>query len=176
VSPPSPPSSLVDATTLGRLDRPALARAMRPLWEDAGPLVDRLVGVEVTTWEDHVRRAEAEIAGMDEATRAALLGAHPRIGADPGALAALSPQSWAEQGGDAATDADALSTLEARNDEYEARFGFPFVEWVAGRSKAEMIPVIEVRLKHERADELEAGCAALVAIARDRLARIRSEP
>jgi 2-oxo-4-hydroxy-4-carboxy--5-ureidoimidazoline (OHCU) decarboxylase len=166
----------VDARTLGGLDRPALAAAMRPLWEDAGPLVDRLVGRHVATWEDHLAAAEAEVAGMDPVTRAALLGAHPRIGADPAALAARSPESWAEQGGAAPTDAATAAALDAANDAYEARFGFAFVEFVAGRSKAELLPVITARLARDRTTELDAGCAALVAIARDRLARIRSDP
>jgi 2-oxo-4-hydroxy-4-carboxy--5-ureidoimidazoline (OHCU) decarboxylase len=165
---------LADAPGLGALDRTALAAAMRPLWEDAGPLVDRLVGRQVTTWEEHVSAAEAEIDAMDDATRAELLGAHPRIGADPAALAARSPQSWSEQGGASATDPATLAALEAANDIYEERFGFAFVHWVAGRSKAEMLAVLRSRLERDRATELDAGCAALVAIARDRLARIRS--
>ena len=149
---------------------------MRPLWEDAGPLADRLVGHGVASWEEHVAAAEAEIAGMDDATRAELLGAHPRIGADPTVLAARSPLSWSEQGGAATTDPATLAALDAANDAYEQRFGFPFVHWVAGRSKAEMLVVLEGRLRRDRATELDAGCAALVAIARDRLAHLRSEP
>jgi 2-oxo-4-hydroxy-4-carboxy--5-ureidoimidazoline (OHCU) decarboxylase len=168
-------TKLVAASSLGGLDRGDLARALRPLWEDAGPLVDLLVGREVATWEQHVAVAETEIAAMDAATRAELLRSHPRIGADPATLAARSPESWSEQGGAAATDPQTVAALDAANDAYEARFGFPFVHWVAGRSKAEMQPIIQARLTRDRLVELEAGCAALVAIARDRLARIRSE-
>jgi 2-oxo-4-hydroxy-4-carboxy--5-ureidoimidazoline (OHCU) decarboxylase len=167
---------LVDPATLGDLDRPTLAAALRPLWEDAGPLVDRLLGQPVTTWEQHLVAAEAAVADMDPATRADLLGAHPRIGADSAALAARSPESWAEQGGAAPTDAATAAALDAANDTYEARFGFPFVEFVAGRPKAEILPLIAARLARDRTTELDAGCAALVAIARDRLARLRSDP
>jgi 2-oxo-4-hydroxy-4-carboxy-5-ureidoimidazoline decarboxylase len=167
-------AALVAATSLGGLDRGALARALRPLWEDAGPLVDRLVGREVATWEEHLAGAEAEMASMDAATRAELLRSHPRIGADPATLAARSPQSFSEQGGAVATDPQTVAALDAANDTYEARFGFPFVYWVAGRSKAEMLAIIQARLTRDRDVELDAGSAALVAIARDRLARIRS--
>ncbi len=165
---------LVAATDLGGLDRAGLAAAMRPLWEDAGPLADRLVGRQVRTWEEHVDRAEAAIAEMDDVTRVALLGAHPRLGTDPVTLAARSRTSWAEQGGATPVDEVTRAALDARNEEYERRFGFPFVEWVAGRSRAEMVTVIDARLRRDRDCELDAGCAALVAVARDRLARIRS--
>jgi len=41
---------------------------------------------------------------------------------------------------------------------------------VAGRSRAAMADVVDARLRAGRSDELAAGCAALVDIARDRLA------
>jgi 2-oxo-4-hydroxy-4-carboxy--5-ureidoimidazoline (OHCU) decarboxylase len=145
-----------------------LAAAMRPLWEDAGPLVPLLVGVEVGSWAAHIDRAEQAIAAMDPATRAVLLRAHPRIGAPPVELARRSVTSLAEQGG-AAEEPAVLARLAAGNDAYEARFGFPFVEFVAGRSRRSIIAVLEDRLRRDRDTELAAGCEALVAIARDRL-------
>lgn len=57
---------------------------------------------------------------------------------------------------------------------YEARFGFPFVEWVAGRPLEEIADVMEQRMVNERSEELDKGSAALVAIARDRLSRIET--
>ena len=59
-----------------------------------------------------------------------------------------APFRSCEQGGDADVDDAVLAELEALNDRYEARFGFPFVAWVAGRSRAQMIAVIEDRLTH----------------------------
>jgi 2-oxo-4-hydroxy-4-carboxy--5-ureidoimidazoline (OHCU) decarboxylase len=165
---------LVDPATLGGLDTAGLASAMRPLWEDAGPLAAHLTGRHVATWEDHIDTAEAVIAGMDAPTRAALLAAHPRIGSPPAALAARRTLSWEEQGGAARPDPAVTARLDELNDRYEATHGFPFVEWVAGRPRAELIGVMEHRLKRDRATELDAGCAALVAIARDRLRRLRS--
>lgn len=167
----SEPPALVDPATLGGLDRRELADALRPLWEDAGPLVDRLVGRPAVSWAASIAAAEAEIAAMPDAERAALLNAHPRIGAPPADLARRSAISLREQGG-AAADPAILDRLDALNDRYEARFGFPFVEWVNGRSRAEMIPVLEARLERDAPAELAAGCAALVAIARDRLRRL----
>jgi 2-oxo-4-hydroxy-4-carboxy--5-ureidoimidazoline (OHCU) decarboxylase len=68
-----------------------------------------------------------------------------------------------------------LQDLSAANARYEARFGFPFVDWVAGRPLEEMILVIESRLTSVPSSELSRGCRALVAIARDRLEKIEGE-
>ncbi len=163
---------LVPADTLAALDRAGLASALTPLWEDAGPLVDGLVGRPVVSWEHHLDMAEATITGMDDATRSALLRAHPRLGAPP---ATLSADSYREQDGDRARAGRVSARLASLNDRYERRFGFPFVEWVAGRPLAALVPVLETRMERDRTTELSAGCAALVAIARDRLSRHRTE-
>jgi 2-oxo-4-hydroxy-4-carboxy--5-ureidoimidazoline (OHCU) decarboxylase len=165
-------TTLSDATRLGALDRAGLAGALRPLWEDAGPLVDQLLGRRATSWDEHLAAAEAEIAAMDAAAQAQLLQAHPRIGADP---ATLSAASFREQAGSSPTDPDTLARLERLNQAYEDRFGFPFVEFVAGRSKETIAAVLELRLTRPVDVERRAGCEALVAIARDRLGKLRSE-
>jgi 2-oxo-4-hydroxy-4-carboxy-5-ureidoimidazoline decarboxylase len=165
---------LAPAPSLGDLGPDALAAAMRPLWEDAGPLVGVMVGRRFASWDDHLDAAAEAIAAMDDPTRSALLGAHPRIGTDGATLARRSALSFREQGGDVAPSDAVARRLASLNDRYEARFGFPFVEWVAGRPPEAMIAVLERRLLRDRRRELDAGCEALVAIARDRLRCLRS--
>jgi 2-oxo-4-hydroxy-4-carboxy--5-ureidoimidazoline (OHCU) decarboxylase len=116
-----------------------------------------------------VASARSELARMTEDERIAVLNAHPRIGADPASLSALSRR---EQGGgaDTATSRD----LAALNDEYERRFGFRFVVFVDGRSKAEIVPVFRERLRRTREDELATGIDEFLAITRDRLMRVTS--
>ncbi len=166
--------SLVLAPTLGTLDRAALGRALKPLWEDAGPLADRLLGRPVESWEDHLAMADKAVAAMDDDERVALLAGHPRIGTDAATLSARSALSFGEQGGPRPTAEATTATLAMLNDRYEELFGFPFVEWVAGRPKEALTDVLRTRLTRDRATELQAGCAALVAIAGDRLATLRS--
>lgn len=170
---------LVPAASLGSLGASELAAALRPLWEDAGPLVAAMIGRRFVTWEEHLDSAADAIAAMGVPTRRALLRAHPRIGTDPATLARRSILSYREQAGGTATSDTATSdavahSLSSLNDRYEARFGFPFVAWVAGRSPEAMVAVLERRLGRDRRCELDAGCAALVAIARDRLQSLRS--
>ena len=67
--------------------------------------------------------------------------------------------------------------LERLNDAYETRFGFRFVVFVNGRSRAEIADVMEQRLDAESDAQAEKDRALrdVVAIARSRLARIRKE-
>jgi len=111
-----------------------------------------------------IASARAALGQMSEAERIAVLNAHPRIGAD---AASLSAASRREQGGDA--DDATLQRLRHANDEYERRFGFRCVVFVKGRSKAEMITVLEERLGRTRAQELATGIEEFLAIAHDRL-------
>ncbi len=165
---------LVPAGSLGDLGASDLAAALRPLWEDAGPLVAAMVGRRFATWDEHLETAAEAMSAMDDPTRCALLRAHPRIGTDPATLARRSVLSYREQGGGTFTSDAAARRLSSLNDRYEARFGFPFVEWVSGRPPEAMVAVLEGRLRRDRRCELDAGCAALVAIARDRLQSLRS--
>jgi 2-oxo-4-hydroxy-4-carboxy-5-ureidoimidazoline decarboxylase len=169
----SGPGGLVDPTMLGTLDSAGLAAALRPLLEDAGPLVARLQGRSWRTWEAVLDSAAIEVAAMDDEERMALLAAHPRIGERPAVLAARSPESFREQGSGDDEDPAVLDRLEQLNEAYETRFGFPFVEWVAGRPKAVIAEVLEARLRRDRTTELDAGTSALLDIARDRLAKTR---
>src|SRR5437867_11955814 len=104
---------------------------------------------------------------MSERERIDVLSAHPRIGADPASLSALSR---VEQGGRA--EIAILRDLAARNVEYERTFGFRLVVFVAGRSKAKLVPVFCDRLGRTRSEGLATGMDELLALARDRLERI----
>jgi len=112
-----------------------------------------------------IARARAILDAMTDAERVAVLNAHPRIGATTG----LSARFVAEQGGDA--DAETLRALELLNAEYERTFGFRFVVFVHGRSRAEIVPVLQARLRRTRREELATGIEEFLAIARDRLTR-----
>ena len=148
--------------------------ALRPLWEDAADiLAGRLAGRTFDSWPDLIDAAEAEIEAMTDGEKAELLRGHPRLGESSARLRARSEQSLLEQGGGIDEGQSLAVRLQQLNDEYERSFGFPFVEWVAGRPLEAIVPIIEERLKRPREVELSAGCAAMVAIARDRLVRGR---
>jgi 2-oxo-4-hydroxy-4-carboxy-5-ureidoimidazoline decarboxylase len=114
-----------------------------------------------------VARARSILDTMTDAERVAVLNAHPRIGAVTG----LSARSAAEQRASETTDRATLKTLDGLNDAYERRFGFRFVVFVRGRSRADIVPVLEARLGRTREEELATGIEEFLAIARDRMER-----
>ena len=113
-----------------------------------------------------IARARDVLATMSDAERIAVLDSHPRIGATTGS----SKRSEAEQGA-GATDSVTLEALVRLNAEYERRFGFRFVVFVNGRSRADIVPVLKARLRRTRDLELATGIVEFLAIARDRLER-----
>jgi 2-oxo-4-hydroxy-4-carboxy-5-ureidoimidazoline decarboxylase len=138
--------------------------------EDLDAIFERAPGLAERARGDDpasiVASARSLIAQMTEPERITVLNAHPRIGADPASLSGLSRR---EQGG--ATEVATLRDLVTMNEEYERRFGFRFVVFVAGRSKSEIVPVFRERLRRTRAEELATGIDEFLAIARDRLER-----
>jgi len=134
------------------------------IFERAPVLAERVRGTDSASI---IASARSEIERMTEGERIGVLNAHPRIGAD---LESLSTLSRREQGGGA--DGATLQDLAAMNDEYERKFGFRFVVFVAGRSKAEIVPVMRKRLSRTRGDELATGIDEFLAITRDRLERM----
>ena len=116
----------------------------------------RLVAV-LAAREDPLRVAEDVALALGEDDQVAALAAHPRIG-----------EPSQEQRG---AEPEVLSELERLNHEYERRFGFSFVVFVNGRTRAELLPVLRERLGREREEELETGLRELCEIARDRWTR-----
>jgi 2-oxo-4-hydroxy-4-carboxy--5-ureidoimidazoline (OHCU) decarboxylase len=116
--------------------------------------------------EEIIARARAIVAALDERERIAILDAHPRIGDD---VRVLSELSLREQG--SGLDAGTMSELARMNDEYERRFGFRFVVFMNGRSKAEIVPILRDRLGRSRESELRTGIEEFLRISLDRLGR-----
>lgn len=136
-------------------------------FERAPSLVEALLRAGPYAGVDEVMRAaKGLVAAMSARQRISLLNAHPRLGADPATLSAASAR---EQG--PATDAGTLRELLRLNEEYERRFGFRCVIFVAGRPLEALVPLLRSRLARDRTTELRTGVEEFLAIARDRLER-----
>jgi 2-oxo-4-hydroxy-4-carboxy--5-ureidoimidazoline (OHCU) decarboxylase len=163
-------ATLAPIGAVNRATEAELPGLLAPLLEDPGPLAGVLARRRpFSSWAALLDAAAEAAAGLDEPARIALLRGHPRLGTDPATLARRGTLSRAEQGD---ADADADRELAALNDAYEARFGFPFVEFVAGRPRSALVGVLRRRLGRARETELAAGVDAVIAIARDRLATL----
>jgi 2-oxo-4-hydroxy-4-carboxy-5-ureidoimidazoline decarboxylase len=144
---------------------------LEALFEGAPAFLARLTEVgPFATWDELFARAEAIAATMPEDERIQLVDAHPRLGAPPASVSAFS---FGEQGYDRDTD-EAIEELGRLNEAYEARFGFRYCVFVAGRSRRELIPEMKGRLGADRDQELGRAVSDAIRIARDRHARLGS--
>lgn len=152
--------------------------AFAPLFEGAPRFLARLVAARpFESWAAVFDVARSIAHSMPEADRVELVDAHPRLGAPPGSVSVLS---FAEQGYDRETAEGAAeaerervaSELTRLNRTYEARFGFRYCVFVAGRPRAALLADFEAALSAEREAELSRALDAVVDIAADRWRRL----
>jgi 2-oxo-4-hydroxy-4-carboxy--5-ureidoimidazoline (OHCU) decarboxylase len=150
----------------------AFVAAMAPLFEGAPRFLARLEAAgPYTDDEDLFDHARAIAHAMPEDEQVELIDAHPRLGAPPGSVSALS---YTEQGYDRGTGTprDVAAELERLNDAYEARHGFRYCVFVAGRSRAELLPGLVAAIEADRDAEIHRALDAIVDIAIDRRAKL----
>ena len=150
---------------LDTMDARAFAAAVGPLFEDAPAYLTLLAAARpFGTWDGLFAAAERVALAAPDAVQVELLAAHPRIGAPPMTVSSLS---YREQGYDREQQ-DAIAALGPLNDAYEARFGFRYVIFVAGRPRSAIVPLLEQALDRDRDTERRRGLRDVVAIARAR--------
>jgi len=160
----------------------AFAAAVAPLFEGARLFLGRLAMARPFGSSEELFARAREIAhAMPLDEKIELIDAHPRLGAPPAEVSALS---FVEQGYQRdATDREAEAAAEAEhgriaaeldrlNTAYEARHGFRYCVFVAGRSRAELLPEMTAALDANRDDEIERALDAVIDIARDRYATL----
>jgi len=176
------PARLPAVGELDGLSDDAFIAAVTPLFEGAPRFLRRLAALrpfgDAATLFVRARALALELP-QDEAVE--LVDAHPRLGAPPPTVSALS---FAEQGYDRDSppalggEAEAAGTgvageLARLNDAYEARFGFRYCVFVAGRPREALLPGFRAALAADRADELRRALIDVVRIAEDRFRKLR---
>lgn len=167
--------------TLDAAPADGFAVAAAPLFEGAPAFLAHLAGARpFRSWPALFERAREIAHAMPEPEQVELVDAHPRLGAPP---ASMSAMSFREQGYDAEAAANLASEaarerdqvaaeLDRLNGEYEARFGFRYCVFVAGRSRSELLPAMADALARERDSELHRALDAVIDIAIDRQRRL----
>jgi len=159
----------VDVATLNALPEDAFVAVAGPWFEGAPRFLHRLATARPFRDSEHLFERARDIAlAMAEAEQLELIDAHPRLGAPP---ASVSASSFREQGYDRETT-EAIAELGWLNAAYEARFGFRFCVFVAGRPRSALVPVLRAALAADRESEIRRALLDVVAIARDRFARV----
>lgn len=114
----------------------------------------------------------AAMRRLDPAGALALIRAHPDLAGRLALAKRVTADSLNEQGSaglDRLTDAE-LARFTALNDAYKARFGFPFIMAVKGRTKDEILVAFERRIGHDMEAEMAEALRQIEEIARLRLA------
>ena len=107
----------------------------------------------------------------NEEEKLALIRAHPDLAGRAARQGSLTPESTAEQAGaglDQLTDEE-IASFYLMNQEYRARFGFPFVVCVGEHTKESILTSFAARLENTKERETETALAEVCKIARLRL-------
>jgi 2-oxo-4-hydroxy-4-carboxy--5-ureidoimidazoline (OHCU) decarboxylase len=173
---PLPPIELLDRISAG-----IFAATMAPLFEGAPRFLGRLANARpFGSLDELFDRARGIAHAMPVAEQIELIDAHPRLGAPPASVSALSfvEQGYDRDGAEAAArdamaDRDRVAAeLDRLNAAYEDRFGFRYCVFVNGRSRSELLPEMASALDADRASEIRRALDAVIDIARDRAARL----
>jgi len=166
-----------DVTALDAMPAGEFVAAVAPLFEGAPGFLWRLAAARPFESQEMLfERARGIAHGMPEPLQVELVDAHPRLGAPSASVSAMSfreqgydRQAAANLGGEAAREGERVAAeLDRLNDAYEARFGFRYCVFVAGRSRAALLPDMAAALERERDSELQRALDAVVDIAEAR--------
>jgi 2-oxo-4-hydroxy-4-carboxy-5-ureidoimidazoline decarboxylase len=120
----------------------------------------------------------AIVLAAPQPQKLALIRAHPDLAgrlAVEGGLTESSTSEQASAGLDHCTPEE-FARFQSLNETYRAKFGFPFVMAVRGRSRAEILDSFAGRLENDRETEFDEALAQIAEIARFRLAEIIEDP
>lgn len=108
-----------------------------------------------------------------------IVSAHPRLGVPKTQVAQLSEHSKSEQKSLSTGDPDGKLAMELKklNEEYESTFpGLIFVVFVNGRSRDEIMEIMNLRIKNSNwIDEVKIAFNSMADIALDRAKKLNAE-
>jgi 2-oxo-4-hydroxy-4-carboxy--5-ureidoimidazoline (OHCU) decarboxylase len=175
------PMAVTDIRALDACPSAAFTAAVAPLFEGAPRFLARLADARPFGSSEKLFAGARAIAhGMPLDQRLELIDAHPRLGAPPATVSALS---FREQGYDRETaDARAADAamerarlaaeLDRFNAAYEARFGFRDCFFVACHPREALLPGLRAALDADLEDEIRRAIDAVIDIAADRYAML----
>ena len=136
----------------------------------AAAAYDAGLTAEADTADGLARAMAAAAAKGSDVLKRALILAHPDLAGKLALAKTLTVESTGEQAsaGLDKLSPDELTRFTALNDAYRARFGFPFIMAVKGRSSAEILAAFEKRLLNDHEAETATALAEI-----DRIAALR---
>jgi urate oxidase len=166
---------MADADLPSRLSRAAFVARFGGVWEHSPWIAEGAFDAGLTPVHDTADGLYAAMVAVMRAAEApaklALIRAHPDLAGKLAAAGRLTAESTGEQasaGLDRLTDAE-RAEFTRLNDAYKARFGFPFILAVKGRSKTEIRDAFLARLENDAAAEFAEALRQIERIALLRL-------
>ncbi len=164
------------------LNRAEFQRVYGEIYENA-PWISECVweqtfGMGINDIHSLHERFVAVVEGAEERERIDLIRGHPELADRVALKEGLTSASQSEQEGaglDNCSEAE-FGKFRSLNAQYRTKFDFPFVIAVKGRSRNEILDVLEHRLMNERQAEIEGAIRQIHRIAYLRLIELRTEP
>jgi 2-oxo-4-hydroxy-4-carboxy-5-ureidoimidazoline decarboxylase len=157
------------------LDREAFLTLFGRVYEHSPWIAEAVFEAGLDTHHDRIaglyQAMCAVVAAAGRERQLALLRAHPDLAGRLGVAGALTDYSAGEQAGaglDKCT-ADEFARFTAFNDAYRAKFGFPFILAVKGRTRGDILHAFERRLTNDTASEFATALDEVNKIALFRL-------
>lgn len=158
---------------LNALDRDAFVAALGAIYEHSPWVAEDVFPLRpfASVDELHAAMSKAVLDAGDD-VRLALLRAHPQLAGKAALRGELTADSTREQQGAGLDQCspEEYAQLHALNDQYQQRFGFPFILAVRGHTRASILASMAARVDNTREDEFAEALHQV-----DRIARFRLE-
>jgi OHCU decarboxylase len=145
------------------LSREAFVAVYGPVYEHSRWIAEAVFDSGLTAEHQTAKGLQAAMMGVVEAAsqdrQLALLRAHPDLAGRLAIRGELTAQSAGEQAGAGLGDCSPaeFQRFTKLNDAYKAKFGFPFIMAVKGRSRAEILAAFEDRIGKDLAAEFRTA-------------------
>lgn len=170
---------MITLQELNVLGKSEFATLVGPVFEGSPWIAERAWSARPFDNVDGLHRSLCRhMYGADEEEKLALIRAHPDLAGRAATEGTLTPESTAEQAG-AGLDRlspDEFAAFSRMNEEYRARFGFPFVICVGEHTKESILARFAARLENPREREIEMALVEICKIARLRLRELVEDP
>ena len=162
---------MIDIEALNRLSAEAFVARLAGIYEHSPWVAERAFAARPFASVDALHAAmQAAMLAASAGEKMALIRAHPEL-AGKLAAARLTESSRSEQAG-AGLDrvsAEQKARMQALNDAYREKFGFPFIVAVKGLDWGGIIERMQARMPGTREQEIAEALAQIGRIARFRL-------
>ncbi len=170
---------MITLQELNVLGKSEFAALVGPVFEGSPWIAERAWSARPFDNVDDLHRSLCRyMHGADEEEKLALIRAHPDLAGRAATEGTLTPESTAEQAGaglDRLTPEE-FAAFSRMNEEYHARFGFPFVICVGEHTKESILARFAARLENPREREIETALVEICKIARLRLRELVEDP